>query len=212
MNPGEPFSGKNLHQAVHRADDEELTTVLQSGTDDVDVYDKMGFSPLMVAAQKGFTSLVDILVKHGADINKKDSTGKDSFENVFFLSLWTPLMRVSTISGNAAVASILLQAGADVNVRDKAGKTPLMVAVLNNHVELVKLLLYGGADHHMKNEYGAGAADMAKAFGRQNIINLLDNISLEDSNRLTSTYLSEDKQTPFLRRRSTKVSGQPSSL
>uniref|UniRef100_A0A672RB59 Fibronectin type III and ankyrin repeat domains 1 n=1 Tax=Sinocyclocheilus grahami TaxID=75366 RepID=A0A672RB59_SINGR len=169
-------------------------------TDDVDVYDKMGFSPLMVAAQKGFTSLVDILVKHGADINKKDSTGKDScacfaghldtvkylhncgstwqsqdtdsctplhwavdgghlpvittvtLENVFFLSLWTPLMRVSTISGNAAVASILLQAGADVNVRDKAGKTPLMVAVLNNHVELVKLLLYGGADHHMKNE------------------------------------------------------------
>ncbi|XP_016323378.1 fibronectin type 3 and ankyrin repeat domains protein 1-like [Sinocyclocheilus anshuiensis] len=218
----EPFSGKKLHQAVHREDDEELTTVLQSGTVDVDVYDKMGFSPLMVAAQKGFTSLVDILVKHGADINKKDSTGKESLMQAcfaghldtvkylrncgstcesqdtdgctplhwavdgvhlpvitymiqdgcevrgrVFLSLWTPLMRVSAISGNAAVASILLQAGADVNVRDKAGKTPLMVAVLNNHVELVKLLLYGGADHHMKNEYGAGAADMAKAFVRQ---------------------------------------------
>uniref|UniRef100_A0A8C1ZKA8 Fibronectin type III and ankyrin repeat domains 1 n=1 Tax=Cyprinus carpio TaxID=7962 RepID=A0A8C1ZKA8_CYPCA len=212
----EPFSGKNLHQAVNREDEEELTTVLQSG-------------------------LVDILVKHGADINKRDSTGKDSLMQACFaghlntvkylrncgstwqsrdtdgctplhwavdgghlpvikymiqdgcevdvmdkVSLWTPLMRVSAISGNAAVASILLQAGADVNVRDKAGKTPLMVAVLNNHVELVKLLLDSGADHHMKNEYGAGAADMAKAFGRQSIINLLDNISLEDSNRLTS--------------------------
>uniref|UniRef100_A0A673LL32 Fibronectin type III and ankyrin repeat domains 1 n=1 Tax=Sinocyclocheilus rhinocerous TaxID=307959 RepID=A0A673LL32_9TELE len=167
---------------------------------DVDVYDKMGFSPLMVAAQKGFTSLVDILVKHGADINKKDSTGKDSLMQACFaghldtvkylrncgstwqsqdtdgctplhwavdgghlpvitymiqdgcevdvmdkVSLWTPLMCVSAISGNAAVASILLQAGADVNFRDK-------VAVLNNHVELVKPLLYGGADHHMKNE------------------------------------------------------------
>ncbi|KAK2878411.1 hypothetical protein Q8A67_019202 [Cirrhinus molitorella] len=238
----EPFSGKNLHQAVNREDVEELTAVLQSGTVEVDVYDKMGFTPLMVAAQKGLTSLVNILVKNGADINKRDSTGKDSLmhacyaghlDTVKFLrkcgstwqsrdmdgctalhwavdgehlpvitymihdgcevdvmdkvSLWTPLMRVSAISGNAAVASVLLRSGADVNIRDKAGKTPLMVAVLNNHVELVKLLLDSGADHHMKNEYGAGAADMAKAFGRQSIINLLDNISLEDSNRLTST-------------------------
>ncbi|XP_073682713.1 fibronectin type 3 and ankyrin repeat domains protein 1-like [Garra rufa] len=237
----EPFSGKNLHQAVNREDAKELTTVLQSGTVEVDVYDKMGFTPLMVAAQKGFTSLVNILLKHGADINKRDSTGKDSLMHACYaghlntvkylrscgskwqsrdidgctplhwavdgghlpvitymiqdgcevdamdkVSLWTPLMRVSAISGNAAVASILLQSGADVNVRDKAGKTPLMVAVLNNHVELVKLLLDSGADHHMKNEYGAGAADMAKAFGRQSIIKLLDNISLEDSNRLTS--------------------------
>ncbi|XP_051724288.1 fibronectin type 3 and ankyrin repeat domains protein 1-like [Ctenopharyngodon idella] len=237
----EPYCGKNLHQAVNREDEEELTTVLQSGTVDVDVHDKMGFTPLMVAAQKGFTSLADILVKHGADINKRESTGKNSLmlacyaghlDTVKYLrncgstwqsrdtdgctplhwavdgghlpvitymiqdgckvdvmdkvSLWTPLMRVSAISGNAAVASVLLQAGAEVNVRDKAGKTPLMVAVLNNHVELVKLLLDSGADHHMKNEYGAGAADMAKAFGRQNIINLLDKISMEDSNRLTS--------------------------
>ncbi|XP_042630597.1 fibronectin type 3 and ankyrin repeat domains protein 1-like [Cyprinus carpio] len=102
-------------------------------------------------------------------------------------SLWTPLMRVSAISGNAAVTSIILQAGADVYVLDKAGKTPIMVAVLNNQKEMVKLLLDSGADHHIKNEYGAGAADMAKAFGRQNIINLLDKISFEDSNRLTST-------------------------
>ncbi|XP_067311391.1 fibronectin type 3 and ankyrin repeat domains protein 1-like [Pseudorasbora parva] len=238
----EPFSGKNLHQALNREDEEELTTVLQSGTVDVDVLDKMGFTPLMVAAQKGFTSLADILVKHGADINKRDNTGKNSLMQACYaghldtvkylhncgstwqcrdmagctplhwavdgghlsvitymiqdgcevdvtdkVSLWTPLMRVSAISGNAAVASTLLQAGADVNVRDKDGKTPLMVAVLNNHVELVKLLLDSGADHQMKNEYGAGAADMAKAFGRQIIVNMLDKMSIGDSKHLTST-------------------------
>ncbi|XP_051502088.1 ankyrin repeat domain-containing protein 23-like isoform X1 [Myxocyprinus asiaticus] len=199
------------------------------GMVNVNVHDKMGFTPLMVAAQKGFTSLVEILVKHGADIDMRDSAGKDSLmlacyaghlETVKYLrqcgaswqsqdmdgctplhwavdgghqpvisymiqegcevdvrdkvSLWTPLMHVSAISGDAAVASILLQAGADVNVRDKAGKTPLMVAVLNNHEELVKLLLDSGADHHIKNEYGAGAADMAKAFERENIMNLLE--------------------------------------
>ncbi|XP_051579612.1 fibronectin type 3 and ankyrin repeat domains 1 protein-like isoform X1 [Myxocyprinus asiaticus] len=195
----------------------------------VNVHDKMGLTPLMVAAQKGFTSLVEILVKHGSDIDMRDRAGKDSLmlacyaghlDTVTYLrqcgaswqsqdmdgctplhwavdgghqpvisymiqdgcevdvrdkvSLWTPLMHVSAISGDTAVASILLQAGADVNVRDKAGKTPLMVAVLNNHEELVKLLLDNGADHHIKNEYGAGAADMAKVFERENIMNLLE--------------------------------------
>lgn len=43
------------------------------------------------------------------------------------VSQWTPLMRVSTVSGNSAVASLLIRAGADVNVQDKDGKTPLMV-------------------------------------------------------------------------------------
>lgn len=53
------------------------------------------------------------------------------------VSLWTPLMRVSAISGNTAVASVLLQAGADVNVRDKAGKTPLMVFIIKTAIRIV---------------------------------------------------------------------------
>lgn len=40
---------------------------------------------------------------------------------------WTPLLRVSAVSGNQKVASLLIDAGADVNVKDKDGKTPLMV-------------------------------------------------------------------------------------
>lgn len=40
---------------------------------------------------------------------------------------WTPLMRVSAVSGNQRVASLLIEAGADVNMKDKDGKTPLMV-------------------------------------------------------------------------------------
>lgn len=44
-------------------------------------------------------------------------------------SSWTPLMRVSAVSGNQKAASLLIEAGADVNVKDKDGKTPLMVGL-----------------------------------------------------------------------------------
>ncbi|XP_062375741.1 fibronectin type 3 and ankyrin repeat domains protein 1-like isoform X1 [Sardina pilchardus] len=224
----EPMSGKNLHQAVNMNDEEELSRVLQSGTVDVNVCDKLSFTPLMVAAQKGYARLVHMLVEHGADVLMKNSSGKDSLMLACFMghvdvvrylrgfvggwgrrdaggctplhlaadggnlqlitymihtgcqldvrdsSLWTPLMRVCALSGNAAVVSLLIKAGADVNIRDKDGKTPLMVAVLNNHEELVKLLLDSGADYHVKNEFGSGAAEMAKAFGRENILSLLE--------------------------------------
>ncbi|XP_064176792.1 fibronectin type 3 and ankyrin repeat domains 1 protein isoform X2 [Anguilla rostrata] len=225
----EPMTGKNLHRAIIMNDKEELARVLQSGTVNVNVPDTHGFTPLMVAAQKGFASLVHTLVQHGADVNMKTSSGKDSLMLACFhghldivkylkecgaswtsrdragctplhwaadggqlavithlledgcevdvkdgVSHWTPLMRVSAVSGNVAVASLLIWAGADVNARDKDGKTPLMVAVLNNHEQLVQLLLEKGADHHVKNEFGSGVAEMAKAFGRQNIISLLE--------------------------------------
>lgn len=42
---------------------------------------------------------------------------------------WTPLMRVSAVSGNQKAASLLIEAGANVNVKDKDGKTPLMVGL-----------------------------------------------------------------------------------
>ncbi|KAK6293658.1 hypothetical protein J4Q44_G00359840 [Coregonus suidteri] len=225
----EPMSGKNLHRAVNMNDEEDMTRVLESGTVSANVNDKHGFTPLMVAAQKGFARLVHKLVEHGADVNMKNGSGKDSLMLACFfghldivkylrrfgatwqsqdmggctplhwaadgghlaviaymiqdgceldvrdtVSHWTPLMRVSAVSGNPAVASLLIRAGADVNTRDKDGKTPLMVAVLNNHEELVQLLLDSGADHDVKNEFGSGAAEMAKAFGRENIISLLE--------------------------------------
>ncbi|XP_029926649.1 fibronectin type 3 and ankyrin repeat domains 1 protein-like [Myripristis murdjan] len=225
----EPLSGMHLHKAVNMNDEEQVNRVLESGTVCVNATDKLGLTALMLAAQKGYTRIVQTLVKHGADVNMKNSTGRDSLMLACFsghldivkhlrqygakwqsrdmggcsplhwaadgghlpviaymiqdgceldvrdsVSHWTPLMRVSAVSGNAAVASLLIKAGADVNAKDKDGKTPLMVAVLNNYEKLVQLLLDSGADPHVKNEFGAGAAEMANAFGRESIVRLLE--------------------------------------
>ncbi|KAB1271757.1 Fibronectin type 3 and ankyrin repeat domains protein 1 [Camelus dromedarius] len=273
----EPISSEHFHRAVNVNDEDLLVRILQGGNVKVDVPNKLGFTALMVAAQRGHTSqpplkmerwyqdvseiqrrsfllgyrgpllikaahpatlkfvsfrLVKILVSNGTDVNLRNGSGKDSTESLMLAcyaghldvvkylrrhgaswdtrdlggctalhwavdgghcgviewmiqdgcevdvvdacSRWTPLMRVSAVSGNQKVASLLIDAGADVNVKDKDGKTPLMVAVLNDHEELVQLLLDKGADASVKNEFGKGVLEMARVFDRQNVIFLLE--------------------------------------
>lgn len=46
----------------------------------VDIPDQLGFSPLMNASQRGFTSIVEELLQRGADVNYTNSSGKSRFE------------------------------------------------------------------------------------------------------------------------------------
>ncbi|XP_059756740.1 fibronectin type 3 and ankyrin repeat domains protein 1 isoform X2 [Balaenoptera ricei] len=203
----EPISSEHLHRAVNVNDEDLLLRILQGGNVKVDVPNKFGFTALMVAAQRGYISLmlacyaghldvVKYLRRHGASWDTRDLGGctalhwaadgghcnviewmiKDGCEvdTTDAGSGWTPLMRVSAVSGNQKVASLLIDAGADVNMKDKDGKTPLMVAVLNNHEELVQLLLDRGADASVKNEFGKGVLEMARVFDRKNVVSLLE--------------------------------------
>uniref|UniRef100_A0A452RP10 Fibronectin type III and ankyrin repeat domains 1 n=1 Tax=Ursus americanus TaxID=9643 RepID=A0A452RP10_URSAM len=152
-----------------------LVKILVSNGTDVNLKNGSGKDSLMLACYAGHLDVVKYLRKHGASWETRDLGGctalhwaadgghcnviewmiKDGCEvdAVDTGSGWTPLMRVSAVSGNQSVASVLIEAGADVNMKDKDGKTPLMVAVLNNHEELVQLLLDKGADASVKNEH-----------------------------------------------------------
>ncbi|MBN3287832.1 FANK1 protein, partial [Polyodon spathula] len=75
--------------------------------------DKGSSTAMHWAADGGHLSVIDYMLHDGCKIDVKDN-----------ISLWTPLMRVSAVTGNADVASLLVKAGADVNRWDKNGKTP----------------------------------------------------------------------------------------
>lgn len=51
----EPPSGAELHKAVARQELEKVRSILEENSSVVEVMDKFGLTPLMVAAQKGFT-------------------------------------------------------------------------------------------------------------------------------------------------------------
>eukprot|EP00074_Homo_sapiens_P078279 XP_011538651.1 fibronectin type 3 and ankyrin repeat domains protein 1 isoform X2 [Homo sapiens] len=173
-----------------------LVKILVSNGTDVNLKNGSGKDSLMLACYAGHLDVVKYLRRHGASWQARDLGGctalhwaadgghcsviewmiKDGCEVdvVDTGSGWTPLMRVSAVSGNQRVASLLIDAGANVNVKDRNGKTPLMVAVLNNHEELVQLLLDKGADASVKNEFGKGVLEMARVFDRQSVVSLLE--------------------------------------
>ncbi|EGW13083.1 Fibronectin type 3 and ankyrin repeat domains 1 protein [Cricetulus griseus] len=170
----EPISSEHFHRAVNVNDEDLLLRILEGGTIKVDVPNKFGFTALMVAAQKGYTRLVKILVSNGTDVNLKNGSGKDS-------------LMLACYAGHLDVVKYLRRHGASWDARDLGGCSALHwaadgghcpvidwmikdgceVAVLNNHEQLVQLLLEKGADASVKNEFGKGVLEMARVFDRQ---------------------------------------------
>jgi ankyrin repeat protein len=73
---GKPLTGEDLHKAVFAWDLDGVKRVLDSKNVNVDVPDRFSCSALMNASQKGFRTVAEILIEHGADINYQSGSGK----------------------------------------------------------------------------------------------------------------------------------------
>lgn len=54
-------------------------------------------------------------------------------------------------SGQMETAKVLLSHGADVNAKDDQGRTPLLLAVMNEQIEVIPILLHLGASPAMQD-------------------------------------------------------------
>ncbi|KAG5791267.1 hypothetical protein H9Q69_009693 [Fusarium xylarioides] len=98
---------------------------------DVDAIDEKGRSSLLLAAQRGFGTVVKLLLDAGAAPDKADKLGR------------TPLSwRVKCPD----IVGLLLQAKADMNTSDIYQHSPLSYAAARAYETTVKLLLEHGAD------------------------------------------------------------------
>lgn len=121
---------------------------------DVNLANKSGENPLMMASIEGELALVENLVlKKKADVNK---------------SGWAPLHYACT-TGKLNVAQFLVANGAKVNALSPSDTTPLMMAVSSGNDQLIKFLLDNGADLRMRNHEGYSAIDVASLFSKEDI-------------------------------------------
>jgi len=121
---------------------------------DVNLVNKSGENPLMIASIEGDLPLVETLVlKNKAQVNK---TG------------WTPL-HYACSTGKLSVAEFLVANGAKVNALSPSDTTPLMMAVSSGNELLIKFLLDKGADLALRNHEGYSAIDVAALFNQEEI-------------------------------------------
>lgn len=83
-------------------------------------------TPLMEAASAGHIEIIELLIRHGADVNAQSSTGN------------TPLM-YACAGGHVEAVKTLLNHGANVEDHNENGHTPLMEAASAGHVAVAKV-------------------------------------------------------------------------
>lgn len=94
----------------------------------VNITDKQGMTPLLLAAQVGDAGVVQLLLQAQSDVNGRSADG------------FTPLM-FATQAGNASVMRMLIDAGADTAARNVRGQRAF--DLVGDRAEL-KNIFYGG--------------------------------------------------------------------
>ncbi len=133
---------------------------------------RAGFSPdnkddrdvpiISLAIQNRHTSIVELLLAHGADVNASSDARKN-----------TPLIEAAARCEVSIMARLLAE-GARLDDRNNTGQTALMVAVGEGCTEAVELLLTHGADVTIVDQLGMTAMKYAALFRHERIREALE--------------------------------------
>ena len=133
-----------LHVLCEEGQEDIVELLLQAGADP-DAADTLGETTLHAAVERGFWSLLRLLLRYSKAAGKIASTQiRKQQDNASFISAYRPgktLLHVLCEEGQEDIVELLLQAGADPDVADTFGETALDVAVKRGFWSLLRLLL-----------------------------------------------------------------------
>ncbi|MFQ5937143.1 MAG: ankyrin repeat domain-containing protein [Acidiferrobacterales bacterium] len=140
-----------LHEAAMKGDVALVEQLLKQGHD-INSRDENDATPLHWAVYAGHETLARLLIARGADVYANETpiclarpaTPAQQSESGDGTSGVTPLHWAAT-GGHRTSAELLIAEGANVNAKSADGTTPLAVARLLRHQEIVNVLQRHGA-------------------------------------------------------------------
>lgn len=179
-------SGNPFHEAVIEGDIEEVKDQLATGKINVNELDRAGRLALSYAACLGNKEMVDLLLTHGADLNRVD-------ENTWLESAWGftiggdggfGILHYLVDARDTAMVEYFIAKGANPNIKATMDNciTPLFIAASHQNKAMIQILLKAGADPKIADKYGNTI--IGEALGRNNLdqFKLLLDLGLVDMN------------------------------
>ena len=145
---------------------ERVVGLLQQQPELVNAYAPDGFTPLGLAAFFGHQELVDLLLAHGAEVNRASNNAQQVMP-----------LHSAVATQQLEVARSLIAQGADVNAIQEGGFTPIQGAAQNGQLAMVELLLAHGANPFAKNDAGYIAFDLALERSHHAVITRLGDLT-----------------------------------
>jgi hypothetical protein len=115
----------------------------------------------MRASQEGHEGVCELLIQHGADVNRKNLEGMNS-------------LMLASQRGLANMVTFLINNNAYVDDQTSQGSTALMLASKRGHQACVEVLVFRGAEIYMKDLRGRTARDTATKKNFLDLLNILD--------------------------------------
>lgn len=148
--------------------------LLEHGADPNVSRSNSGNYPILAASAKGFSDVVQLLIRKKVNVNVEDQYGSTALQ-LACMNGHTDVVRVlldakadadctdkdqmrpihrAVDREEVEIVRLLVRAKANVNVVDKYGNTPLLWATTKGHLAIIQILIDADADVNYKNEYG----------------------------------------------------------
>ena len=131
-----------LHWAVRR-DDTEIAALLLGARADANAANRYGVTPLSLAARNGNGPMLELLLRHGADVKAADAAASDG----------QTLLMLAARTGRVEALKQLVGRGVNVNATEpRTGTSAVMWAAVADRGDAVRFLAEAGADLNARSK------------------------------------------------------------
>jgi ankyrin repeat protein len=146
-----------LMKAVQHNDPAAVKRLIAEGVN-VSELDASGDAPLVMAAYKGYTEIVRLLLEAGADVTAVDPGMKAT------------ALHAAAYAGRTEAAKLLIEYGIDIDKQGpNNGYTALHDAIWQNNIDTAKVLISAGANLTLKSHSGETPIQFAQSHKRKEI-------------------------------------------